>query len=197
MPMNIWNKYKKIKEISSNSKIKTYSVRIEPIIKEIIPKDIGDYYLIKDRLTNLSYEFKIYEIIEEGDRIFAVIDNNEELNLKIDKLVLSDELEIQKEGIIQGHGNPISKKEMKNLFEMEKSICKISYENIENNKLIKGKETGFFCKMPDNCQFKYALFTNNHVLNNTSIEVGNNIYIEYYERDKQIEIAEKYKKISN
>ena len=113
MPMNIWNKYKKIKEISSNSKIKTYSVRIEPIIKEIIPKDIGDFYLIKDRLTNLCYEFKIYEIIEEEERIYVVIDNDEELNLKIDKLILSDKLEIQKEGIIQGHGNPISKKNWK------------------------------------------------------------------------------------
>ena len=187
MPMNIWNKYKKIKEISSISKIKTYSVRIEPIIKEIIPKDIGDFYLIKDRLTNLSYEFKIYEIIEEEERIYVVIDNDEELNLKIDKLILSDELEIQKEGIIQGHGNPISKKELESLFEMEKSICKITYENIENNKYIKGKATGFFCKIVNYCQFNYALFTNKHVLNQSSIEIGNNIHFEFYKGEKKIE----------
>ena len=41
--MTIWNKFKKIKEINSNLNIKTYLVRIEPIIKEILYKDINDY----------------------------------------------------------------------------------------------------------------------------------------------------------
>jgi len=36
MPSKIWDKYKKIKEIESNSNIKTYIVSIQPIIKEII-----------------------------------------------------------------------------------------------------------------------------------------------------------------
>ena len=144
MPTNIWNKYKKIKEINSNSKIKTHSAMIEPIIKEIIPKDINDFYIIKERIDNIKYQIKIYDIIEEDEKIYIVIDNNEELNLEIDKLILSDELEIKKEGIIEGHGNPITKKEILNLFEMEKSMCKISYEHFENNKLIKGKSSGFF-----------------------------------------------------
>ena len=91
MPTNIWNKYKKIKEINSNSKIKTYSAMIEPIIKEIIPKDINDFYIIKERIDNIKYQIKIYDIIEGDEKIYIVIDNNEELNLEIDKLILSDE----------------------------------------------------------------------------------------------------------
>ena len=59
MPTNIWNKFEKIKEINSNSKIKSYSVRIEYILKEIIPKDIYDYYLIKEKINILKYENKI------------------------------------------------------------------------------------------------------------------------------------------
>ena len=37
------------------------------------------------------------------------MDNNDELLLKIDKLILSDELNIKREGIIQGHGRSITK----------------------------------------------------------------------------------------
>ena len=128
MPTNIWNKYTKLKEISSNSKIKTYSAKIEPIIKEIIPTDINDFYIIKDLIDNLKYQMNIFEIIEEDEKIYLVIDNNEELNKEMDKLILSDELEIQKEGVVEGHSNPITKKEILKLFEMEKSMCKISYE---------------------------------------------------------------------
>ena len=54
MPSTIWNKYKLIKEISSNSGIKTYSARLEPIIKEIIPKDKDDYYVINELLEQLK-----------------------------------------------------------------------------------------------------------------------------------------------
>ena len=71
----------------------------------------------------LKEELNIYEIIEENERIYIVIDNNEELLYKIDKLILSDELDIKKEGIIQGHGRPITKEEIFDLFKMEKSMC--------------------------------------------------------------------------
>ena len=36
---SLWNKYQKIKEINSKLNIKTYSAKLELIIKEIIPKD--------------------------------------------------------------------------------------------------------------------------------------------------------------
>ena len=65
-------------------------------------------------------------------------------------------------------------------------MCKISYEHFENNKLIKGKSSGFFCEM-NNCSFKYGLFTNNHILNKSNIEIGNIINFEYCNEDKKIE----------
>ena len=52
MPEKIWNKYEKIKEISNNN-IKTYLARIEPIIKEIKPKDKDDYIQIYEQLEKI------------------------------------------------------------------------------------------------------------------------------------------------
>ena len=98
MPSKIWNKYKIIKEIGSNSNIKTYLTKIELIVKEIIPKNKEDYFIIMARLENLKLkeELNIYEIIEENDKRYIVIDNNNELLSKIDKLILSDKLVIKK-----------------------------------------------------------------------------------------------------
>ena len=173
MPSKIWKKYKKIQEINNNLKIKTYLTIIKPIVKEIIYKDLNEYCLIKERLEIIKENIKIYDIIEEGtDRLFIVIDNNEETMNKFDKLILSEELDIKREGVLVGHGNPISKKEILNLFEMEKSMCKIAYEN-KSLEEING--TGFFCEM-ENFPIKYALFTNNHILN--KIKIGNIINIE-------------------
>ena len=180
MPSKIWDKYKKIKEIeSNNSNIKTYLVSIQPIVKEIIPKNKDDYYIIIERLEKLKEEeeLNIYEIIEENEKIYIVLENNEEILLKIDKLIISDELNIKKESIIEGHGNPITKDEIFNLFKLEKSMCKISYETLEGKK---GKGSGFFCEM-NNFPIKYALFTNNHVLNELNIKIGNKIHFEYLE----------------
>ena len=73
MPSKIWSKYKIIKEIEDNSNIKTYLTKIEPIVKEIIPKNKEDYYIIMGRLERLKLkeEINIYEIIEENDRIYS------------------------------------------------------------------------------------------------------------------------------
>ena len=190
MPSKIWNKYKMIKELQSNENIKTYLTRIEPIIKEIIPKNKNEYYLIIERLIKLKEELHIYEIIEENGRIYLVIDNNSELLSKIDKLILSNELNIMKEGIIQGHGNPITKEEILNLFKMEKSMCKISFETLKGNI---GKGTGFFCEIDINFPIKYALFTNNHILNEFNIQKGNTIYFEYLPHSSNIPIKKEIK----
>jgi len=46
-----------IKEIETkNSNIKTYLARIEPIIKEIIPKNKDDYYIIIEKIEELKEE---------------------------------------------------------------------------------------------------------------------------------------------
>jgi len=206
MPSKIWNKYKMIKQIEVNSNIKTYLTKIELIVKEIIPKNKEDYFIIMARLENLKLkeELNIYEIIEENDRIYIAIDDNDELLSKIDKLILSDELDIKKESIIKGHGRPIKKNELFDLFKMEKSMCKISYENI------KGEEcqgSGFFCEIDINFPIKYALFTNNHVLNELNIEIGKTIHFECLEKSffissyntvqKEIEITDTRKVFTN
>ena len=185
---SIWNKYTKIKEINSNQNVKTYLTRIEPLIKEITPKDKDDYDIIYDSLYNLKNELNIHDIIEENDKIYVIIDNNKEINDKIDKLIKSEELNREKEAILEGHGNPINKEEILNLFKMEESMCKIKFERIENNKIKKGKGTGFFCEIENkNIPIKYCLFTNNHVLNESNIEVDNIIKFEYYKDGKYIE----------
>ena len=182
---SIWNKYTKIKEINSNSKVKTYLGRIEPLIKEITPKDKDEYDLIYDNLTILQNELNIYDIIEENDKIYVIIDNKKKINDEVEKVISS---EIKKESILKGHGEPINKDELLNLFEMEKSICKIQFERLENNIIKKGVGTGFFCEIENkNFPIKYCLFTNNHVLNETNIEINNIITFEYYSGDKYIE----------
>ena len=205
MPSTIWKKYKFIKEIESKSNIKTYLSRLDPIIKEIIPKDKNNYYIFSQKLEKLKCELDIYEILEENNKFYIVANNNEEILSKIDKLILSDELYIKKEGIIQGQGYPITKEEIDELFKKDRSMCKISYETIDNKK---GKGSGFFCKL-DKFPIKYALFTNNHILNEFNIEIGKKIYFEYLQRSssffgssynidkKQIEITEKRRIFTN
>ena len=205
MPSTIWNKYKLIKEISSNSGIKTYSAKLEPIIKEIKPKDKDDYQAISERLEQLKDKLDIYEIIEEDNKFYIVAENNDELLSKIDKLILSNEINIIKECVVEGHGLPVSQKKINELFEKDKSMCKISCERLNNEHVI---GSGFFCKL-DNFPIKYALFTNNHVWNESSIEIGNKIYFEYLEKsssffgssynrkEKEIKITEKRKVFTN
>ena len=130
MPSTIWNKYKLIKEISSNSGIKTYSARLEPIIKEIKPKDKDDYQAISERLEQLKGQLDIYEIIEEDNKFYIVAENNDELLSKIDKLILSKESTIRKEGIIKGRGSPLTKKEIDELFEKGKRYAKYHMKHL-------------------------------------------------------------------
>ena len=100
--LNIFNKYEIIEEIK-DSKIKTYltrSIPTEKLIKEIHIKDINQYYLIRENFTK---EENINEIVIEDDIIFLVIDNNKEINHKVDEFltkILSDDSYIENERII-------------------------------------------------------------------------------------------------
>jgi len=185
MPSKIWDKYKRIKEIESNNTYKkNYLARTEIIVQEIIPKNKDDYYTIIERLENIKKEeeINIYNIIEENERIYVIIDNNKELISEIDKLILSDKLDTKKEGIIEGHGIPITKEEIFDLFKMEKSMCKISFVNDKGEI---DKVSGFFCEI-DNFPIKHALFTNNYVLNESNNEIGKIIHLECLELQKSI-----------
>ena len=197
---SIWNKYKKIKELKSNSNIKTYMARMEPIVKEIIPKKQDDFLIIIEKLELLKEEYHIYEIIEDNEKIYVILENNEKKLSNFDNFILSNDLlDIKKEGIIQGHGRPITKEEILKLFDIEKSMCKITFETLEGNT---GKGSGFFCDLEGkDLPFKYALFTNNHVLNESNIEIGNSFDFEYNSSDKiikkEIKITENRKVFTN
>ena len=167
--MSIWNKYKMIEEINSKGNIKTYKAKIEPIIKEIIPKNKDEYNNILYNLQN--YKDLIYEIIEENNKIYAVLNDN--INL--------ENINIIKEGYKE-YDNPISKYEINELFSKEKAMCKIISDIIENNSKING--TGLFVKLENN---KYGLLTNNHIIN--KIEIGNTIHYYYLSEYKKIEIT--------
>ena len=65
---------------------------------------------------------------------------------------------------------------------MDKSICKIFFETSKGEKV---KGYGFFCRI-DNFPINYALFTNNHVLNEWNIGIGKTINFEYLEYHKSI-----------
>ena len=80
----IWENYQKIEEIESKSKIKTYKVKLEPIIKEIVPEDRNDYYIIKEKLEKINKKYKLIDIIEENNKFYIVMYNDDELINKID-----------------------------------------------------------------------------------------------------------------
>jgi len=174
---SIWERYQKIEEMDSNSKIKTYKAKIEPIIKEIVPENEKEYLKIKKRLEIIKEKYEIIEIIEEKGIIYIVINKDDELINIIDELLLTEKLDIQKEGKILGRGNPITKNEILNLLKMEQSMCRINIERIGEI----GHGSGFFCEIEGNFPIKYALFTNNHILNEASLEIGNTIKFKCFE----------------
>ena len=81
------------------SKILNKYSKIEHIIKVITPKDIYEYNSIKENLENLKSINGIHEIIEENNKIYIVIENNQEAISEIDKLIL------EKQGILSEKGN--------------------------------------------------------------------------------------------
>ena len=161
----IWNKYTKKREISKkNSKIKTYSAIFEPMIKEIAYQNEEEYFTIYEKLKILEYEIKIYDIIEEKDIIYVVLDNDEEISRRIDNEIIPKSF--IEEAILLELGKPVNKKETLELFEMEQAMCKIKSKTLIDNELKNIVGTGFFCEIQkENFPLEYCLFTNNHVLN--------------------------------
>ena len=100
----------------------------------------------------------------------------------------------QLEGIVFQNSQPISKKEIDELYKHEKSMCKIKFENIKDEKYVIGKGSGFFCLInhPD-IPFTKAFFTTNHILNKNSLKNGKTINIEYLSETKTIEITPRRK----
>ena len=98
--------------------------------------------------------------------------------------------EIQRDVIIFTHASPMSKNEVNDLYSYESAVCKITFETIKDGEKIKGSGTGFFCEINDkNIPFNKALFTNNHVLDENSLQIDEEIEFEYCEKSKKIEIT--------
>ena len=185
---NIWNKYKITKILKLGQNIKTYLANFEPIIKEIIPKDAENKFQIYEYFDKLKEELKIYEIIEENDKIYLIVMHDEKINKRIDDIILLNEYSIKKECILEEHGEPVTKEEILNLFKFEESMCKIKCEKLINNAIQAGKGTGFFCEIEkDKSPIRYCLFTNNHLLDEDSIELNKIVKFEYFNGKKYVE----------
>ena len=105
---------------------------------------------------------------------------------------------IKKEGGLDTHADPMTKEEIDELYEYEPAICKMRFKVFKNGEIRDGIGTGFFLEInDDNIPFKKALFTNNHVLNKNSIEIGKEIEFEYCKKLKNIKMTENRKAFTN
>ena len=96
------------------------------------------------------------------------------------------------------HIEPMSEKEIKDLYSNQPSMCKINFQKEIDGQLINCSGTGFFCEINDNnIPFKKALFTNNHVLNKESIKINKEIEFECMGKINKIQISENRRIFSN
>ena len=69
-------------------------------------------------------------------------------------------------------------------------MCKIICKTVDNNQTIDAFGTGFFCEINDSkIPFIKAFFTNNHILNKSSIEINKEIIFENCGQIKRIKIT--------
>ena len=172
---------------SQNSTLYNVNLKIQLLVKEI--RKIEEKAFIKNIIynTNMNEKIKIFDIIEENDILYIISDK--ENILKIEK-ILEDNNNIEKEGILFQNANPMTKKDIEQLYKHELSMCKIKFETIKDNQTANGFGTGFFCLINDiDIPFKKALFTTNHILNKNAIEIGKSIVIEYLNNNKEFEIT--------
>ena len=153
-----------IKLIDKKEDIEAYEGNLKIKFKKIKIKNENDIFYYKSKLNDK----KIFYILEEDNNIYIYYDYNED----IDELLNQNE---HKEAIIKGHCEPISKKEIMELFEKENAMCKIESQKIINNKLENIKGTGFFLELNmQDISFKKCLIKNNHILNEEDIKLNEN-----------------------
>ena len=169
--------------IMTNQNIKIILSSLETLIIGVTYKDKNEYNLIREKIHLIKDKIQIYDIKEDKDNLYIVIDKSFDKANKLRQLLLLDVKELKKGSDLEGHGEPITKTEISNLLNMEKSMCKIILEKCEDNQIKKGKANGFFCEIEiEDCPIKYALFTSNHILNEDKIKPGNIIKIEYFNK---------------
>ena len=77
-------------------------------------------------------------------------------------------------------------------------MCKIICKTIKNGKIANSLGTWFFCEINDDIiTFKKALFTNNHILDEKSMEIDKEIYFEYLNKKIKIKLSKNRKTFTN
>ena len=181
--------------------------QIEQVMNDVINK--ADINFINQQLNNINLIVNnISENIRKISNELNQIKCNDDKTIKQN----NNQKDIKNNNALNQNNTlmiditPITVKEINELLEKDKSMCKILYERLDKEP---GISSGFFCKL-DNFPIKYALFTNNHILNESSIELGKNIYFEYLEKSssffsgssynlkkKKLEITERRRVFTN
>ena len=65
---------------------------------------------------------------------------------------------IKKEVLLENI-KPMTKNEIDELYSYETAICRIKLQNLENEEIIEGSGTGFFCEIDDNNTLNIILFS--------------------------------------
>ena len=110
---------------------------------------------------------------------------------KFEKNYEQKNIKIINEVIPYTHGKPMTKEEIDELYSYETAICKIKFGT-------SGSGTGFFCEInDDDIPFKKALFTNNHILNEKSVNINKEIKFEHFKEKKILRITDNRKVFTN
>ena len=116
---------------------------------------------------------------------------NEKIGIRVSK-------EIVKEIVPSDRAGPMYKTEIDELYSYESALCKINCKIYINSRIKNGLGTGFFCELNNNfIPFKKALFTNNHILNKSSIEINKEIIFENCGKIKRIKITKNRRAFTN
>ena len=116
------------------------------------------------------------------------LDWNNYFNYSINNNIITKNLDL-----LGKNRKPISKNEIDNLFEKVSCICKIEY--FIDDEILQG--SGFFVELEKkDIPIKYALFTNNYILNENNIKINKIINITTYKsysnyQNRTIKITEK------
>ena len=137
---------------------------------------LNKIFEIKNSNSNI---IKIYDIIEDKNNIYILLEDKKENISILNNLLYND---VIKEKSIKGQVEPFENNKFNFLSkEAKKSICKISNLN--------AKGTGFFCTIPIKNKNINVLVTNYHVLNENHLKEGIKISLEFANRaKKEIEI---------
>ena len=184
---NFKNKITNVNLVENKGNKKIFEANMKIYFKKIKNLNENERIFYKNELVSNDKDSKIYDIVEDNKNNMLCIAYDQSLN--IDKILNKGNGE-EKEAVVKGHCDPISKSEIFNLFKKEDSMCKINFEKEINGVLENLSGSGFFCKINNKeIPFNKCLFTNNHVLDQDAIQINKEIKLLYKNKDKKITIT--------